>query len=194
MIKLNVSQDLRKQTGIVISFGDTIREAVLLLRWEEKDCSLSIKLKRDFNLPLGNGRVLHKSGIHLIRLHPRPDRPFPWNTVRHEAMHALLKSKIRAKLNKRHCVLPVPTDYSNQTIRENLEEYAVRILNAVHVRQSLGNKWYKSQVDHEVKNGFVRMLEVSKFIEVWRRRNTPFSKQTFIDLIRYLNKKASHET
>jgi len=169
------------------SFFRTTKEGLTLLRWKEGGVRLTVYLRLDHRLPVGGGRVIHRYGKHIILLHPRPSQSFPWNTVRHELLHAMLKSKIRSKLRRYKIPLPTPKTYTSQTFRENLEEYCVRALQILFLQQKNGLQWGQKQIVRELQQGFLLMPIFVRFFQQWQKTKKPFSRNTFIELVHFLN-------
>ncbi len=182
MIQYKISPALQKNYKSR-QFYLVFQEALKILNWKNNDIRCTINVRLDFGLPSGGGRVIHRHGKHMILLHPSRHKPFPWNTVRHESLHSVLKSKIRCRLNKYAIPLPIPKSYQSQTFRENLEEYCVRALQILFLQQKNGVQWGQKQVAHEIWQGFAVMPIFVKFFRQWRKTNKPFSRKTFIDLI-----------
>ena len=189
MIRFKISPALRKNHNSR-QFYLVFREALKILNWRNNDIRCTIKIRLDFGLTEGSGRVIHQHGKHTILLHPSPHKPFPWNTVRHESLHSVLKSKIRCRLSKYAIPLPIPKSYQSQTFRENLEEYCVRALQILFLQQKNGVHWGQKQVAHEIQQGFTIMPIFVIFFKQWRKMKKPFSRKTFIDLI-YLIKQTT---
>ena len=185
MIQYKISSALQKNYKSR-QFYLVFQEALKILNWKNNDIRCTIKVRLDFGLPEGSGRVIHRHGKHTILLHPSPRKPFPWNTVRHEFFHSVLKSKIRSRLNKYTIPLLIPKSYQSQTFRENLEEYCVRALQILFLQQKNGIQWGQKQVAHEIQQGFSLMPIFVNFFKQWRKMKKPFSRKTFINLIYFL--------
>ena len=186
MIRFKISPALRKNHKSR-QFYFVFQEALRILNWKNNDIRCTMKVRFDFGMPASSGRVIHRHGKHTILLHPSPRKPFPWNTVRHEFFHSVLKSKIRSRLNKYVISLPIPKSYQTQTFRENLEEYCVRALQIIFLQQKNGVQWGQKQVAHEIQQGFTLIPVFVKFFRQWRKTKRPFSRKTFVDLIYFLN-------
>ncbi|MFA5107195.1 MAG: hypothetical protein WC497_02595 [Patescibacteria group bacterium] len=189
MIDIKLAKKLSKIDGFMEKCRSTVLEAVDLLRWNEDDCSLILEIKIDEHLPLGNGRVSHDGVKHIIRLHPHPDHSFPWNTVRHEALHSLIKTKMSVSHFVQECEIGLPDNYRGQTFRDNLEEYFVRCLNAIHISETEGKSWYRKQINHDRNSGFTRIIEFSGLVERWYGRHISLKENTFAMFIDKLNNK-----
>lgn len=186
-IRLNKSFEARyRQLRISRKAQQTANEACKILHWKYQNCKLTTYIGIDYSLRPGSSKVAHNKGVHHIRIHPRKGKAFPLNTIRHELLHSLLKSRVRSKLKFKKLSLPVPKDYQHQTFRENLEEYVVRCLNALYLKRANGETWYQKQIFHEVKNGFKLMIKVSEFLREWSQRKEPFSRKTFIELTNWI--------
>lgn len=190
MITIKLDTVISSNKNFYAQCESTVHEAVGLLRWTEDDCSLTLEVQIDESLPLGNGKVSHDNKTHVIRIHPRPERSFPWNTVRHETLHSLLKEMVPILNFEKECNISLPEDYRGQSFRENLEEYIVRCLNAIQISKTEGKIWYRDQIQHDQKSGFNRIAEVSSLVERWYNQSLPFGESTFVMIIDELNKKA----
>ena len=186
MIRYKISPALQKNHKSR-QFYLVFQEALKMLNWKDNDIRCTINVRLDFGMPAGSGRVIHRRGKHTILLHPSPRKPFPWNTVRHEFFHSVLKSKIRSRLSKYTIPLPIPKSYQTQTFRENLEEYCVRALQIIFLQQKNGVQWGQKQVAHEIQQGFTLIPVFVKFFRQWRKTKRSFSRKTFVDLIYFLN-------
>ena len=142
MISFKISSALQKNYKSR-QFYFVFQEALKILNWKNNDIRCTMKVRLDFEMSASSGRVIHRHGKHTILLHPSPHKPFPWNTVRHEFFHSVLKSKIRSRLSKYTIPLPIPKSYQTQTFRENLVEYCVRVLQIIFIQQKNGVQWEK---------------------------------------------------
>lgn len=186
MIRYKISFVLQKDYKNK-SFHLIFQETLKMLNWKMNDIRCSIFIRIDESLPIRGGRVIHRNGKHIILIHPLRNKPFPWDTIRHEFFHSALKSKIKSRLNKHAISLPTPKNYQSQTFRENLEEYCVRALQILFIQQKNGAQWVKKQIAHEVRQGFALMPSVVDFFRQWRKTKKSFSRETFIELICFLN-------
>lgn len=157
----------------------TLHEALDILGWENKDINIKIIVVINKKIPLGSGRAYHGRPVHKIMLHPRPDHPFPLNTIRHELLHILLKSRIKLSLPPTTHPILTGLNYDQQSTRDNVEEYIVRILNSLFLRTKNGSYWYKAQLIHEKHSGFRRIRTVASLLESWQLSKEPFSAEIF---------------
>lgn len=186
MIRHKISLALQKNYKSK-SFHLIFQEALKILNWKISDIRCSISVRIDESLPIGGGRVIHRHGWHTILIHPPHEKLFPWNTVRHEFFHSALKSKIKSRLDQHTISIPIPKNYQSQTFRENLEEYCVRALQILFIQQKNGTQWSQKQIAHEIQQGFALMPSVVEFFQQWQKRKKSFSRETFIELIYFLN-------
>ncbi len=163
------------QRAFLSRLKKTLREAITILRWEDLPLTVSIKVFVDPKLPIGGGRAAHGKIMKTLRVHPHPDRPFPWNTIRHELLHILLKKQIQIAFSPTTKPLLIGAGYKSQTTRENVEEYVVRSLNNLFLKKTQGIAWYRAQLRHEEKSGFYNMEVVSRIVEKWNSSRTPFT-------------------
>lgn len=158
-------------------------EALSLLRWRSRQVRCSVIVAFDPSLRPGEGRAIHQWGRHRIVLNPTRRGNGSSSTIRHELLHVLLKSRIRGQLVIAHQpFLRISKNYRSQTLRENLEEYVVRTLNALHLRRQRGHRWYRRQVAHEVLGGMREMPSIARIVERWSKSRSPFSRSTFLDI------------
>lgn len=157
----------------------TLHETLNILRWEKKDINIGVIVVIDMKLPPGSGRARHGRTVKKIILHPRPDHPFPWNTIRHELLHILLKGRIKLRFSPTTHPLVRGLNYAQQSTRDNVEEYIVRILNNLFLRTKKGNDWYEAQLIHERHSGFRRIRTVAHQLESWQLSKKPFSTEIF---------------
>lgn len=186
MIRYKISLTLQKNHKSKL-FYLVFQEALKILNWKISDVRCNISVRIDKSLPIGSGRVIHRHGWHTILMHPSDNKSFPWNTVRHEFFHSILKSKVKSRLNQHAISLPIPKSYQPQTFRENLEEYCVRALQILFIQQKNGTQWSQKQIAREVQQGFALMPSVVEFFRQWRKTKKSFSRETFIELICFLN-------
>jgi hypothetical protein len=161
------------------SLQKTLCEALDILNWENKGMNVKIVVVISTKIPLGSGRAWHGRRIRKIVLHPRLDHPFPWNTIRHELLHILLKSHIKIKLPPTDRPILTGLNYAQQSTRENVEEYIVRILNNLFLRSKNGYDWFQAQLLHEKRSGFRKIHTVTRQLENWQSSNKPFSAEIF---------------
>ncbi|MDP2631389.1 MAG: hypothetical protein Q8P30_01320 [Candidatus Uhrbacteria bacterium] len=157
----------------------TLHEALDILGWKSKDINVKIIIIINKKISLGSGRACHGRTIRKIMLNPRPHHPFPWNTVRHELIHILLKSRIKLSLPPTARPILMGLNYIQQSTRDNVEEYIVRILNNLFLSKKNGSDWYKAQLLHEKRSGFRRIRTVARQIESWQLSKKPFSTEIF---------------
>lgn len=158
-----------------------LHEAITILRWEDLPLNAKIKVTIDHRLPVGSGRAGHEKKIKTLAFHPRPDKPYPWDTVRHELLHIILKKQIRVSFAATEKPLLTDPGYANQTTRENVEEYVVRVLNAIFLRKRKGRTWYRAQLIHEQRLGFKKMKKAARVVERWHKTAQPFTAQVLRD-------------
>jgi hypothetical protein len=157
----------------------TLHEALSILNWKNKDMNIQIIVVINIKIPLGSGQARHGRLVRRIVVHPHPNRPFPYDTIRHELFHILLKSRFR--LNFPPTTFPILTglNYVQQSTRDNVEEYIVRMLNALFLRVKNGGDWYEAQLLHEKHSGFRRIKTVARQLESWSLSKKPFSIEIF---------------
>jgi len=161
------------------SLQKTLSEALKVLNWENKGINIKIVVIINKRVPVGSGRAYHGRTIRKIILNPRPHYPFPWNTVRHELLHILLKSRIKISLPPTARTILTGLNYIQQPTRDNVEEYIVRILNNLFLSKKNGCAWYEAQLLHEKRSGFRRIRAVAHQLESWQLSKKPFSTEFF---------------
>lgn len=161
------------------SLQKTLHEALDILSWKKKDINIKIIVVINMKIPLGSGQARHGRTVRKIMLHPRQDHPFPWNTIRHELLHILLKSRIKLSLPPTARPLLGGLNYVQQSTRDNVEEYIVRILNSLFLRTKNRRSWYVAQLLHEKHSGFRRIQNVAHQLESWQLSKKPFSAEIF---------------
>ena len=161
------------------SLRKTLREALEILNWESRDINVKINVMINTKITLGSGRARHGRTARKIILHPHPDRPFPWNTVRHELLHILLKKRIKLSFPPTAHPILMGLNYAQQSTRDNVEEYIVRILNSFFLRTKNGCDWYEAQLLHEKHSGFRRIRTVARQLEGCQLSKKPFSAEIF---------------
>lgn len=153
------------------------------------DVNIKIIVVISKKIPLGSGRARHGRIVRKIMLHPRLDHPFPWNTIRHELFHILLKSRIKLSLPPTTNPILTGLNYDRQSTRDNVEEYIVRILNNLFLHNKNGCDWYEAQLLHEQRSGFRRIRSVARIIESWQLSKEPFSAEIFERVAKILIRK-----
>jgi len=162
-----------------VSLQKTLYEALEILNWENKGINIKIVVVISKKIPLGSGRACHGRAVRKIVLHPRPDRPFPWSTIRHELLHILLKSRFRLDFSPTSRPILTGLNYAQQSTRDNIEEYIVRILNNLFLRTKNGHDWYQAQLLYEKHSGFRKIHTVAHQLESWQLSKKPFSAEIF---------------
>jgi len=189
MLNLTVSKTILDLAKRPEGFLESLHEVITLLGWHPNDIDGSIHIDENLTYPEGSARVSHHGTHHEILMHPRTDKPFPWPTIRHELMHVALKSRISNSLDEQAFALPIEQGYCDQTFRENLEEYFVRALNIIPMREQFGENWYREQIQCEVNNGFLLMPRASVFASRFHDRKGNFDVTTFIEFAEALQSK-----
>lgn len=155
-------------------------EALSLLHWK-RSLRGTVSLRLDTSLPIGSARSKHYGSHHVIRVHPRSESSL-WHSLRHELLHVFLKQKIHGRIALIKVRPPVSADYRSQSVRDNVEEYVVRVLNARFLSQSLGRVWLKKQLAHDRRRGFRRIVQVADRVGRWQKSHALFSSDTFVSL------------
>lgn len=184
MITVTYTKEIASVSGNPERFQITLQEALRLLGWDLSVASDVIHVEMSAEIPEGGAKVRHEVGSHIIAMHPRGDQPFPWPTVRHEMLHALLKAVIFDTFANFTCTLPVPESYMQQTFRENIEEYFVRALNVLPMRDAYGHVWHERQITREEEQGFKLMPSAARFVLAFHHSGAAVNKETFFAFIK----------
>jgi len=167
-------------------FEHNLAAVLELLQWSSDDVDCIIRMSLDSGQRPGSARVIHAENTHSILMYPRAKRPFPWPTVRHELLHALLKSVIKDSLEEIAVRLPVSFSYREQAFRDNVEEYFVRALNALSMSEYLGIAWLRSQLHREIGNGFLLMERALNYLSLVRIQKRRVTSKVFVEFARTL--------